>query len=218
MHFPLDLSTISFPSGAIELFIPDPVAVETSFRLQPDSIDSRSLPYWARVWPAALAMAAFLKANPGLYQGRKVLELAAGLGLPSLVAASLAAKVVASDIDPQAVATIRKSIEHLGFENVTAEVLDWAQLPESPVADLVIMSDVNYAPPAFTTLQASIHRLLAAGCTIILSTPQRLMAKDFITGLQKDCSRQETIDVWHFDKSVSITILQLDPPNRRTHP
>lgn len=218
MQYPLDLKTVSFPGGTIDLFIPDPVAVETSFRLQPDSTDSRALPYWARVWPAALAMAAFLKANPGLYQGREVLELAAGLGLPSLVCAGLAARVVASDIDPQAVETIKKSIAYHGFENLDAEVLDWAQLPESPVADLVIMSDVNYAPSAFTTLQATIQRLLTAGCTIILSTPQRLMAKDFITGLQKDSSRQETIDVWYFGKPVSITILQLDPPSRHTHP
>ena len=46
--------------------------------------DDEFLPYWAELWPAARALAAALPEVPGL----RVIELGAGLGVPSLVAAS----------------------------------------------------------------------------------------------------------------------------------
>lgn len=214
MQFPLVLRAIPFPSGSLELFVPDAAVVENSFRQLQDDEARQAIPFWAQLWPSAIAMAQFLEANPKLYRGRKVLELGAGLGLPALVTARLAATVVVSDIDPEAVAAIHKSIAHLGYTNIQAEVLDWGLVSNLPVTDLVVMSDVNYAPETFTRLMQTIQNLLVAGSTVLLGTPQRLMARDFINGLLPVCSRQETIEVWHQTKAVQISILQLDPPSR----
>lgn len=51
------------------------------------------------MWRGALLLSDFLLANPKLIQGKKVLELAAGTGLTSIVAATLAASVTATDVN-----------------------------------------------------------------------------------------------------------------------
>ncbi|KAI0249402.1 hypothetical protein BJV78DRAFT_1228221 [Lactifluus subvellereus] len=58
-----------------------------------------SHPLWGHyLWNAARALAGFLQRTPELYRGRTVLELGAGGGLPSLVAAKCGArKVVMTD-------------------------------------------------------------------------------------------------------------------------
>lgn len=54
------------------------------------------------VWPAALELCAYLAWNPHLVQGRAVLELGAGVGLPGLLAAQLGAlRVVLTDYEPR---------------------------------------------------------------------------------------------------------------------
>ena len=52
------------------------------------------LPYWAELWPAALALA---HALPARFDGVRVVELGCGLGVPSLVASARGATVTATD-------------------------------------------------------------------------------------------------------------------------
>lgn len=218
MQFPLVLKSISLAAASLELFVPDPVAVEDFFRTSQASNHGQPIPYWAQLWPSAIAMAQFLEANPQCYVQRMVLELGAGLGLPALVTAPLAAQVVISDLEPQAVATIRQSIHHHGYQNCKAVILDWSRPETLPVSDLVILSDVNYDRDMLGVLQQTIHSLLASGCTLLLATPQRLMARDFVNSLLPAAVRQETIEVWHQQRAVPISILQLDPPSLRIRP
>ena len=51
------------------------------------------------MWRGALLLSDFLLANPKLLQGKKVLELASGTGLTSIVAATLADSVTATDVN-----------------------------------------------------------------------------------------------------------------------
>src|SRR3954469_19171648 len=53
------------------------------------------LPYWAELWPSALALAKAVSARS--LGGRRVLELGCGLGLVSIAAALAGARVLATD-------------------------------------------------------------------------------------------------------------------------
>ena len=64
-----------------------------------------AFPYWSKVWPSAEALALFILQHPEYIAGKMVVELGAGLGLPSLVAAQMAASVLCTDYEPEAVAT-----------------------------------------------------------------------------------------------------------------
>src|SRR5882757_5726723 len=60
------------------------------------------LPYWAELWPSALALARALGTRA--LHGARTLELGCGLGLPSLAAALAGGRVLATDWSPEAVA------------------------------------------------------------------------------------------------------------------
>jgi hypothetical protein len=73
----------------------------------------------------------------------------------------------------------------------------------------LLLSDVNYKPALFAVLQNVISSFLLKGTTVILSTPQRLMAKDFLTPLLTNCIEQEELEVTHERGKVMTTVLVL---------
>jgi len=193
----------------LELCIPDPGYVQRLYRDQKHHNSQTPFPYWTQVWPAALVMAEFLVYYPAYVQGKKVLEMAAGLGLPSLVAAQWASEVYCSDYLPEAVAVIEQSVMHNALPNVTPLVLDWNQLPNNLDADVLLVSDINYDPLQFPALYALLQRFLSRGATIILTTPQRLMAKPFIEQILPLSENREERIIMHYGEKVTISLFVL---------
>jgi predicted nicotinamide N-methyase len=96
------------------------------------------LPYWAELWPAALALAEALPEVDGL----RVIELGCGLGVPSLVAAAKGAGVTATDWAEEAIELLRENARRNGLA-VRAVVHDWRE-PLDERFDLVLAADVLY--------------------------------------------------------------------------
>jgi predicted nicotinamide N-methyase len=202
MRFPLQLQTFVLEGSETKLFIPDENAVREAY--QKGEIH---FPYWSQVWPAAKALAQFLVRRPEYTAGKNVLEIGAGLGLPSIVAARNASFVLCTDYASEAVAVAGQSANHHRLQNFRAAVLDWNYLPADLEADVVLLSDINYEPAALATLRALIHRFASRKATIILSTPQRLMAKEFVSSLFKLCISQEQITVDHAGQQIPVSTL-----------
>ncbi|MBB1284498.1 methyltransferase [Flavisolibacter sp. BT320] len=205
MEFPLHLQTIPLQSAPVSLYVPDAAAVRAAYEE-----GKMPFPYWSQVWPAAIALAQFLAIHPEYIARKNIVELGAGLGLPSLVAASYAGTVLCTDIAPEAVAIVEKSVKKMGLENVCAMAIDWSNLPKEFSADVLILSDINYEPAAFGQLQKLVNRFLQNGSLILLSTPQRLMAKEFVLPLLQHYSFQEEISVEHNGSLVPTTVLVLE--------
>ena len=144
-------------------------------------------------------MAEFIQKNPGIIRGKKVLELAAGLGLPSLMAARFAQEVCCSDYLPEAVSVMHQTISHNRFENLTSAVLDWNTLPDSLTTDILLLSDVNYAPADFDQVIRVCEKFLVQGTTILLATPGRIMAKTFVSRLKEWISESHEIKIQNTD-------------------
>jgi predicted nicotinamide N-methyase len=149
----------------------------------PQEFSTAPFPYWAKVWPSALALCSFIAAHPQLVAGKKVLELAAGLGLPGMLTAGLAAEVTISDYAPEAVRLMNASIALNALSNARSKMLNWNALPADLHTDVLLLSDINYEPSAFESLYKVLLNFLNQGSLIHLSTPQRLMAKPFIERL-----------------------------------
>ena len=96
------------------------------------------LPYWAELWPAALALA---EALPDV-RGLRVVELGCGLGVPALVAAQRGAAVTAVDWAEDAVELLRQNAARNGL-SVRAVRRDW-RVPWDERFDLAIAADVLY--------------------------------------------------------------------------
>ena len=192
--------TYYFNEKTIRVLIPDNFLIQQQYlqdkerkEIEPDYIINP--PYWAKIWPAAIALCKFIAANTNYIQDKTVAEIAAGLGLPSLLAAHYAKEVHCSDYNQDAVDTIQQSIALNKLQNIQTSVLDWQTIPNHFNPDVVLLSDVNYEPEAFVILQTLIISLLQKGCTIILSTPQRLVAKSFVEGLLPYCILKEDYSI-----------------------
>ena len=109
--------------------------------------------------------------------GRRVLELGAGLGLPSLAAALGSADVLATDWAEDAVALLRANAER-NHVRLRAELARWDE-PECFGAgwDLVLAADVLYEQRNADQLLQLLPQLEAH--EILLAEPGRPFAKEF---------------------------------------
>jgi len=180
MQYPVQLTQIGAEKA---IYIPAYEAVKAIYADLLESDPATPFPYWAKVWPSSIALHNVLQKHPSLIRDKTVLELGAGIGLPSLMMAGITNSIQISDYNLDAVELLRKNIEHLELENAEALKLDWNALPETIHPEVIILSDVNYDPTQFETLTKLIERFLHQGSTIILSTPQRIMASSFVLAL-----------------------------------
>ena len=209
MSVSLQLQHIERPGYFIDLFVPNAKEVQDSYFRQKQVQATVPFPHWTKLWPAALAMGDFINQHPELVQNKNVLELAAGLGLPSFVAARYAKTVTCSDYLVEAVATMNTSAQHLQLSNVTCQVLDWNHLPHDLTADVLVLSDINYDPEQFAQLYQVLQRFLQQGTVILLTTPQRIMGKPFIENLLPFCRQQYEMSVHYLQQHTPVSLLLL---------
>ena len=176
----------------------------------PDFKDER-IPYWAELWASALALSQYLVTSKIDFQGKKVLEIGAGLGLPSIVAAKLGAEVCVSDYLPEAVDFSRKNFEK---NNLTADfqILDWRTPDKSFAADIVLAADVAYEKRMFEYLPLAFKTFCKPNGTIFLSEPNRGLAQYFLQDLHNQGFIVEKIilPVTLFNIKHTINILKIN--------
>lgn len=87
-----------------------------------------------------------------------------------------------------------------------AAMIDWTQLPAALDYDVLLLSDINYDPKDFDALQKLFHQVLEKGATILLSTPQRLVGKAFLTELLPWCMLNE--EYQYQQTAVNVMVLK----------
>ena len=174
---------MQFADRTVGLYVPDAGSVKAAYEKALHEGSEVLFPYWAHLWPASRAICEMLAGSPWMVEGKRVLEIAAGLGLPSLFVADRAASVCCSDRSAEAMALVQASVARNAITNVETMVIDWNHLPSELPYDLVILSDVNYDPEDLDGLRVLFDRLLKAGISIVLSTPERIVAADLLNHL-----------------------------------
>jgi predicted nicotinamide N-methyase len=179
----------------LDLLVPDPEKVRMLYDEGRAAELLEPFPFWTRIWPSAMALSLFIQSHQQYIKGKRILELGAGLALPSFIASRYAGSVLATDYIEDAVLLMKQNIEALKLQNISAELMDWHKLPENIKADTVLLSDINYSPDAFDTLHTVIEQFLGNGSTIILTTPGRLVANAFIAFLMPYIAYREVTDI-----------------------
>lgn len=206
MRYPLKLTPFS---AELAIYIPDYEQVKEVYEAILVDHAAEPFPYWAKLWPSSIALVQYLNANTIWIEHKNVLEIGAGLGLPSFMIAGYANSVQVSDYAPEAVELLEKNIQHLRLHNVQAMELDWNRVPDSIKPDVVLLSDVNYNPGQFDGLLQLITKLIANGTIVLLSTPQRIMASPFVNAIQELVKQSHVEIVNENGKSIEISILIL---------
>ncbi|XP_046524604.1 methyltransferase-like protein 22 [Equus quagga] len=154
-----------------------------------------------QVWRGALLLADYILSQWGLFQGRTVLELGAGMGLTSIIAATVAQTVYCTDVGADLLTMCQRNIalnSHLtaaGGGVVKVKELDWLKddlctdpkVPfswsEEDVSDLyshttiLLAAEVFYDDDLTDALFKTLFRLtrkLKNACIAILSVEKRL--------------------------------------------
>ena len=131
------------------------------------------LPYWAELWPSAIALARRLSTED--LGGRRFVELGVGVGLPALVALDRGARVLATDYYEAALAFTRHNARGNGLPEPETALLDWkSPHPEDLGAfDLVVAADVLYEEGSARALASLVPSLLAADGEALIADPGR---------------------------------------------
>jgi len=193
----------------LSILIPDPTSIKNTYDALVQQNADTPFPFWAKLWPASIALTNFLQSNTHWVKNKKVLEIGAGIGLPSFSIATLASEVLISDHAADAILLMNKNIHHLQLTNTSAACLDWNDFPVEIKADTILLSDVNYAPEQFEQLLNLLKRFIAVGSTIILATPQRIMGVPFVTSLQSYITGSHVFSVKENEQTIDISILIL---------
>jgi predicted nicotinamide N-methyase len=166
-------------------------------------------PYWSKVWHSSIALCQYLASSPDLIQNKKIIEVGAGLGIPSLFSSHIALDVVASDINPEAIEMIERSADQNGFKNVKARILDIHSIRPDLSADVFLFSDINYDLNLAQALERQVNGLIARQKTIILSTPNRIIANPVIERLSTSCTQRQVLTIDYKSEKIDVLILTL---------
>jgi predicted nicotinamide N-methyase len=138
------------------------------------------LPYWAQLWPSAVALAGAVAARR--LDGAAVCELGCGLGLPAVAAAQAGGRVLATDWSPDAVAFTAANAARNGARLSTA-VCAWDEpgpLLERAPWELVLAADVLYERRNVDLLGDLLPRLAGPGGEVWLADPGRRQVAGFL--------------------------------------
>lgn len=204
--YPLEL--VSIKNGP-SLFVPTHALIKTTYENLVASNSTTIFPYWAKIWASAYAMLQFLQEQPLWIQNKIVLEIGAGIGVPSLSIAAQTHKIMISDYATDAVTVIQKNIEHLKLTNALAVCINWNHIPDDIIADTILLSDTNYEPAAHNHLVSVIDTFINKGSTVILATPNRLASNTFIESISKYIDHSKNYCITEKDTRTEIVVMIL---------
>ena len=176
---PLETRTIHVELDGRILLLHVAADLESLFE---DPADPDQVPCWAEVWPAARGLASFFLRGSSL-EGKRVLELGAGVGLPGVACGLRGAFVTFSDFQPLALRLCEANALLHRLDGYRLLLADWRNFSCSERFDMVLASDVAYEPRLLPSLKAVLPGVLEPGGNIYFSHPGRPATFSFIEEL-----------------------------------
>ena len=165
------------------------------------------IPYWAELWPSAVALARGLSRRD--LAGKRAVELGCGVGLPAVAALDRGAQVLATDHNEAALDfVVHNARANLGREPTTA-MLDWfsPELGRLGTFDLVFAADVLYERRNAGAIADLVPRLLTPGGEALVADPRRPPAPSFLELMERGGFRASSGSVEVERGGISVRVL-----------
>ncbi|OQX17540.1 MAG: methyltransferase [Desulfobulbaceae bacterium A2] len=155
--------------------------------------DVSAFPFWVKLWESSLVLAQMLATQPA-GEGRSLLELGAGLGLPGLAAAARGWQVTLSDFEDLILDFQQVNVAANRLAGVECRMLDWLAPGDLPRYDCVIGAEILFRDTFFEPLLAVFRQALKPGGVIYLAHEQdrqslapflALAEKEYVIGCQR---------------------------------
>lgn len=147
-------------------------------------ICSASWSMFGQLWPASHVLAKTVKTIE--IEGRRVIELGCGLGLPSLVLQYRGADITASDHHPLSESFLNHNAQLNNLPPIPYMDLPWGVVgPEIERFDLIVGSDILYEPNHAELLAGLIGRIAKPTSQVLITCPGRGHRNNFSRSMQK---------------------------------
>ncbi|GMH84456.1 hypothetical protein TrST_g2127 [Triparma strigata] len=128
-------------------------------------------PFWAFVWPGSWALHKFIQDNPQVVGKRTVLDFASGCGLAAITAKqNNAATVLANDIDPYSVLSVRMNA---ALNNVNIDTSTSDLIGKEVTQDVILAGDVFYEEALGADVMKWLEREQQVGKRVLIGDPGR---------------------------------------------
>ena len=136
--------------------------------------EDERLPYWTELWPASIALGAWLSRKQDAIRGHICVDMGCGLGLTALVAQWLGARVLAMDYEAEALCYARDNAAHNEVASPLWTVMDWRRPAlVSRCARYAWGGDIMYESRFASPLLDFVEHVLAPGGCVWVAEPCR---------------------------------------------
>jgi predicted nicotinamide N-methyase len=142
--------------------------------------EDERLPYWAELWPSAIALSRHMISHPDHVREKSVLELGCGIGLTSLCLSKAGpSELVLSDYEQEALDATRRNLLKNKIKPPELLLLDWRKPHPERRFDRIVASDILYEKRFFKPLLNLFEQMLEPDGYIIIAEPDRPIAQNF---------------------------------------
>lgn len=206
LHDRTELDETSIKVGEKTYRIFHPKAADALIDEEDFELDER-LPYWATIWPSAIALAQDLSERD--LSGKRVIELGCGVGLPSVVALDGGAEVTATDHYTIALDFAWQNAKTNTNRELKTMHLDWHLSVEEDIGkfDLILAADVLYERRNMPALIALIPELLGPKGEVLVSNPRSRDTPYFHEAMEAKCFSHDTLSMMAQQGERDIEVL-----------
>jgi predicted nicotinamide N-methyase len=140
-------------------------------------------PLWAKIWQASWVLAGYLAEMP-VAAGKRFLEIGAGVGLVSIVAACSGHRITMTELNPDALQFARANALINGCPNLKILALDWNRPRLQNQFDYIVASEISYRKEDLQPLLGLFKNYLKPGGEVILAGEMRGLSKEFYRSLE----------------------------------
>jgi len=201
-------TTVALPDGDVVLEHPrnaDDLITEA------DYVKDERLPYWADLWPSAMALARtipVISPPPG-----RMLELGCGLGLVTIAGLRAGHDVLSTDYYGDALLFTRRNAIRATGREPHARMADWRAWPtDLGTFDLIVASDILYERSYAPLVAGILVGALAPGGVAFMADPGRVGMDEFrLECAARNLQIEERLKVPHQDGTINqvITIYEM---------